>query len=220
LLSGGLDSVVNFKCAIDRGEVRTAMTFDYGQAAFENERFAAADCALRYGVPHQVVRLPWYGDLLPDFIRTGRQSPGRDSPSAQSRDWILEEMWVPNRNGVFASVGAALAEFHRAEAVVLGLNREEAAVFPDNSERFVRKMNETLKISTLSGVEVVTFTGDLTKPEIIGLGKRIEAPIGAVYSCYRGSPDQRMCGVCQSCTRLKAALEGQGLDEIRERFLQ
>ena len=42
LLSGGLDSAVNLKCAADEGAVDTALTFDYGQAAAGNEIDAAA----------------------------------------------------------------------------------------------------------------------------------------------------------------------------------
>jgi 7-cyano-7-deazaguanine synthase len=220
LLSGGLDSVVNFKCAADRGTIERAVTFDYGQAASDNEKRAAAECAARFGVRHEVLDLTWYGGLLPGAISGTREALARGPDRLDRREEMLREAWVPNRNGVFVNIGAALAEASGADAVVVGLNREEAEVFPDNSEAFMKSATAALKISTLCEVEVVSFTVGLSKREIVRLGIDSGAPLGLVYSCYRRSSDQRMCGSCQSCVRLKAALEGQGEDRLRKRFVR
>jgi 7-cyano-7-deazaguanine synthase len=220
LLSGGLDSIVNFKCALDAGGVERAVTFDYGQAASENEKRAAAACARRFGVHHEVVDLGWYGRLLPRAMSGAREAPARDPEDLGDGKKMLEEAWIPNRNGVFVNIGAAFAESSGAGAVVIGLNREEARVFPDNSEAFMKTSSGALKISTLSGVEVVSFTVALSKAEIVRLGIDNGSPLDLVYSCYRSSPDQRMCGQCQSCLRLKGALEGLDRDLLSERFVR
>jgi 7-cyano-7-deazaguanine synthase len=220
LLSGGLDSVVNFKCALDNGSVESAVTFDYGQAASENEKRAAAECARRFGVRHEVVELGWYADLLPGAMSGTGEAAAFEPENIGDGDSMLREAWVPNRNGVFVNIGAALAEASGADAVVIGLNREEARVFPDNSEAFMKSATGTLKISTLSAVAVVSFTAALSKREIVRMGVDNGSPLDLVYSCYRASPDQRMCGRCQSCVRLKTALEDQDQYRLSARFIR
>jgi 7-cyano-7-deazaguanine synthase len=221
LLSGGLDSVVNLKCALDEGEVTVALTFDYGQSAFADEAAAAAGCAERYAIGHEVVELGWYKALVNRPI-AGRGRLGsfpQGLPGDTQR--LLEEAWIPNRNCVLLSVGAAYAEALGAERIVIGINREEAEVFPDNSRAFLDGMNEVLAVSTLSGVRAVSYTAGLSKREIVELGVRVGAPLEAVYSCYRRSEDGRMCGVCQSCVRLKSAFrDADILDRLAARFVE
>jgi 7-cyano-7-deazaguanine synthase len=211
LLSGGLDSTVNFKCAVDHGEVKLALTFDYGQIAFESERHAAGACAELYGVPHRVVDLRWYKELLPKPMTGQTEVHSYDEGFASDKQGLLEEAWVPNRNCVLVAIGAAYAEAMGAEEVVVGFNREEAEVFPDNTASFVDRMNDVLAISTLSGIRVVTFTQHMSKAEIVRLAAEIDAPLHLVYSCYKASSQQVMCGTCQSCVRLKRALRGNDL---------
>ena len=219
LLSGGLDSVVNFKCAIDEGEVAASLTFDYGQAAFANEKRAAAACAERFGVPHRIIDLKWYEHLVPDAISGSCEAMTFDGALPEDGESLLKEAWVPNRNCVFLSIGAAFAEASGAGGVVIGINREEAELFPDNTEAFRDAMNALLGISTRSDVRVITYTSEMTKKEIVKLGRKIDAPLDLVYSCYRKSDDRRMCGSCQSCVRLKTALRENGiLDEFSGRF--
>ena len=213
LLSGGLDSVVNLKYALDEGRVVLAVTFDYGQAAFENERRAAEACATRYGISHSVVKLPWYRTLVSNPLLGDGEPTRYDGVLPQDKRQLLEEAWIPNRNCVFISIGAAFGEAMGADKIVVGLNREEARVFPDNSRAFLDSMNALLGISTLTGVEVSSYTLDMDKREILAAGIRIGAPLEFVYSCYRPSPDQAMCGTCQSCVRLRAALRESGLGE-------
>lgn len=221
LLSGGLDSIVNLKCALEDGEVGLAVTFDYGQIAFADEAAAAAGCAQICSVRHEIVELGWYRRLADRPVAGhGRIKPYPDGLNSE-RESLLEEAWVPNRNCVFLSIGAAYAEALGADAVVIGVNREEAEVFPDNSRTFVENMNRVLSTSTLTGVRATSYTADLSKCEIVELGIRIGAPLELVYSCYKGSADRRMCGLCQSCVRLKNALRDNGvLDRYKARFVE
>jgi len=214
LLSGGLDSVVNFKCAHDEGEILRALTFDYGQAAFEGEAAAAAECARRYGVPHEIVGLPWYRGLIgnpPAGIGAFAPVSGKDFET--DRRSLLEETWVPNRNAVLVAVGAAFAESLGAGVVVAGFNLEEAEIYPDNSEEFVRRTNAALEVSTLRRVTVKSYTLGLDKSGTVALGLERGAPLDIVYSCYARPQGGLMCGVCPSCARLKAALDAGGVLE-------
>jgi 7-cyano-7-deazaguanine synthase len=219
LVSGGLDSVVNFKCALDRGEVARALTFDYGQAAAADEVRAAGEVAARFAVAHSVVPLPWYKDLVANPLMGKGEIARHGERVSGEPAHLLEEAWIPNRNCVLLAIGAAFAEGLGARGVVVGFNREEAEVFPDNSSAFLGRMNAALGLSTLSGVEAVCYTVAMTKVEIVKLGVEVGAPLELVYSCYRKSADHRMCGHCQSCVRLKAALKANGvLDTYAGRF--
>jgi 7-cyano-7-deazaguanine synthase len=218
LLSGGLDSIVNLKCALDQGEVIMALTFDYGQVAFANERHAAGMCAERYSIRHEVLGLDWYKRILHGPI-VGDGDVASFDGALVDKERLLAEAWIPNRNCVFLSIAGAHAEAAGAGQVVIGLNLEEAEVFPDNSQAFLDEMNKVFAISTRSGVQVTSHTAGLSKNEIVELGIGVDAPLELVYSCYRRGDDQRMCGTCQSCTRLKSALlHNEVLDRLKGRF--
>ena len=92
--------------------------------------------------------------------------------------------------------------------IILGLNREEGATFPDNTPAFAEAATRLLALSTLRRPRVESPTSTLTKPEIVQLGLRIGAPLELVWSCYDGGPSH--CWRCESCVRLRRALEQAG----------
>ena len=204
LVSGGLDSIVSLAQARAEMAVNVVLFFNYGQRALERERHAAMGAVNFYELPFREVDLGWLRDLSPEGMRGGDDStPALDT---------LDAVWIPNRNGVFLNVAASFAESYRCEYIVTGFNREEAVEFPDNSDQYVTRVNSALELSTRSGVEVVSFTQDLSKPEIVELGVRLGAPLSVVWSCYHSR--EHMCGRCASCRRLKSAL-GRVSEEAR-----
>jgi len=214
LLSGGLDSAVNFKMALDCGDVVTAITFNYGQRAWRQERSAAAKMCKRFGVRHMVLALEWLGQLAPTPLTTRN----RPLPHLQRKDLdgtagqrISDTVWVPNRNGVFVNIGAAVAEASGATQVVAGFNAEEAARFPDNRPEFIRATNAALRWGTRGRVCLVSYTQTLDKAAILTLGRRVEAPLDLCWVCYDGS--RRPCGRCESCLRFRRAAERAGMVE-------
>jgi len=219
LLSAGLDSAVNLKCALDKSDVSAALTFDYSQRAAAREIQAAAVMCKRFAVRHEVIALPWLGGITQTALVNRSETvpspdPDRLDDSRQARD-TAEAVWVPNRNGVFLSVAAAWAEALGADQVVAGFNAEEAATFPDNSSEFVRAFNAVLRFSTRTRVRVKSFTARRRKASILKLGMKIDAPLDLVWPCYYG--ERRMCGRCESCVRfLRAAEEAGSLDWFAE----
>ena len=209
LLSAGLDSAVNFKCALDREHVALALTFDYRQRAARQEVKGAAAMCERFGVRHEVIKLPWLGDITRTAL-VGRHKrlphPRPDGlDDACAARCSAERVWVPNRNGVFLAVAAAYAEALGADGVVAGFNAEEAAAFPDNSAAFVRAYNRSLQWSTRRAVKVVSYTARLRKDGILALGRKITAPLDLTWACYEGG--RRMCGRCESCLRFVRAVQ-------------
>ena len=199
LVSGGLDSVVSLARAVKERHVESVMFFDYGQRARESERVSSMNAANFYGLPFEDVDIRWLETLSPVGMQVGA-TRSRENDALTT----LEDVWIPNRNGVFLNVAAAYAERYRCDTVVTGFNREEAEEFPDNSADYVERVNRALEMSTRNGVRVESFTIDLDKPAILRLGLELKAPLSIIWSCYRSGA--QMCGRCASCTRLRAAL--------------
>lgn len=213
LLSGGLDSTVNAKRALDDTGIGLALTFDYGQRAAGRETAAASLMCHQLGIAHRIVDLPWLAELgrsalVDQSILLPRiTAPELDQPRVTAGE-AARAVWVPNRNGVFVNAAAAFAEAIGADTIVAGFNREEGATFPDNSAEFVDAANASLALSTLSRPKLVSYTLGLTKVEIVGLGRQIKAPIASIWSCYRGGAEH--CWECESCARLERALREAG----------
>jgi len=213
LLSGGLDSSVCLAKAIKETQVVLCLTFDYGQQAAKKEIAAASAMSKHYQVNHQVVILPFLKEITKTaLVATNVEIPRPASNDLDNYDKArlsAVEVWVPNRNGIFISIGAAYAESLNCDLIVAGFNREEAQTFPDNSEEFVTAVNQTLNFSTLNHVRVVSYTQKLNKKEIALLARELNIPWQYLWSCYRG--EETRCGRCESCLRFQRALAEAGL---------
>jgi 7-cyano-7-deazaguanine synthase len=212
LLSGGLDSAANIAFALERGELPEdllAVTINYGQRAFESEKKAATDLCKYYRIALEILELPWLGQLkqsaLTDRSRDIPQVPLCDLENTVVTQQSAQAVWVPNRNGVFVNVAAAIAEARGAQRVLVGFNKEEAATFPDNSTAFMTAINKALFYSTANGVRVESYTDTLDKTEIVARLRSlaIAFPFEKVWSCYLSGDS--ICGTCESCRRFLRA---------------
>jgi 7-cyano-7-deazaguanine synthase len=219
LLSSGLDSTVAFKEAFDKCDEVFCVTFDYGQRAREKEISFARKICEQYKVGHIVINLPWYskfrgaltgGGLLPKIS-------GEELDDEKITRQTAQQVWVPARNVVFLSIGAALAENYRYDLIVTGFDAEEAATFPDNTPEFVESFNEMLKFGTLTKTSVFAPLISMSKADIVKRGLEIGAPLEWSWSCYEGTG--KPCGICESCLRRKRAFKIIGVkDPLLERI--
>jgi len=113
-------------------------------------------------------------------------------------------VWVPNRNGIFLNIAAALAESQSINSLYVGFNAEEAVTFPDNSLDYVNSMNQSLSFSTLNKVKITAPTINMVKKEIFKELFNSDFPVKYLWSCYNNY--EKMCGKCESCQRLKRAM--------------
>jgi len=210
LLSSGLDSTVALALARERGPVALALTIDYGQRAAAREVARSRQLAAWFGVPHEVVALPFFGRLPAGgaLLDPKASLPRPDRATLDRGGAAVEEsaarVWVPNRNGVFVEVAAAFAEAMGATRVVVGFNREEAATFPDNSQDYLRALDAALAFSTRGKVRVEAPTGALDKAAIVAAAASRQLPFELLWPCYEGG--ERPCATCESCQRfLRAA---------------
>lgn len=206
LLSGGLDSSVNFLKALRETSVQMALTFDYGQRAARQEIKQASLQCQKYGIIHKVINLPW----LMEITKTSLVNRSVDVPLDMEIDNLTQtkatakNVWVPNRNGVFLNIAAAFAESVGASVIVPGFNKEEATTFPDNSVEFMLATDKALGFSTANQVEVVCYTASMDKSEIARLGRELGADFNLMWPCYFG--EDKRCGRCESCLRFDRAI--------------
>lgn len=217
LLSGGIDSYLSTAMARDTHKVLLALTLDYGQRSAEREISAAKRMAAEWHIRHETVELPWLrmlgksalthkGSRLPHFFDAAKLKSKRHCVKT------AEAVWVPNRNGVFLNIAAAYAESSGAKMIVTGFNREEASTFPDNSADYVRFVNRSLELSTLgTRPKVKSFVQQMNKKEMVAEMLRRDLSFEFFWSCYEGG--QTLCGLCESCARLKSALKANHLLE-------
>lgn len=215
LLSGGLDSAANLALAHAAGDsVVLALTADYGQKAVRQEVRAARRVSEVYGVPHEVVEIPWLAQLGRSALTDGREAvPEIASSQLDSLTRIQETakaVWVPNRNGVLLNIAAAFAESMGANRVIVGFNAEEAVTFPDNSAEFLAAASGALRYSTYGGaVKAVSYTTEWSKTQIVARLAGLTSPrfpMDLIWSCYEGG--EQACGRCESCQRFLRASRG------------
>ena len=124
-----------------------------------------------------------------------------------------ESVWVPNRNALFINIAACFAESYKYKYIIIGANKEEGATFKDNSLEFIQAINDSLKNSANSEIEVTAPLINYDKNEIVKLGLNLKAPFNLIYSCYN-TQVKKHCGKCESCLRLKRALELNNRNDI------
>lgn len=209
LLSGGLDSTVAAWMLRPEIEPVLALTVDYGQKAARRELAASYQLALRLGVPHRTVFIPFLREASRGALTDPKAAIPRpsladldDTQGAAAR--CAAEVWVPNRNGALIAMAATWAESNDIEHVVCGFNREEAATFPDNSQEFIDATNAALALSTRNHVSVIAPTIAMDKSAIVAAGRARGAPIELCWSCYLAG--DKPCGTCESCLRFQRAL--------------
>ncbi len=210
-----MDSVYNLLKSIEEFEKIEVVFFDYSQKAYAHEYVNTRRISEKLKLKFIKVDLPWYrnlkSSLLNENLKVSNYSEG---------DKNLAE-WVPNRNAVFLNIAAAIAESNNFDHIVIGINKEESTRYKDNRKEFLNKLNELLELSTLKKCKVISYSEDLNKNEIlkelIPLMKKYDLDSSYIWSCYNSY--EKMCGKCESCTRLKSAIIENKEKEWKNLFL-
>ena len=214
LLSGGLDSLVSLGLAKEELNITLAITFDYGQKSAKDEISASEKICKYYNLKHEIIKL----DFLEKITKTALVSSSQIPSGLELKDekQSAKSVWVPNRNGLFLNIAGAYADSFGYNHIVIGANKEEAQTFPDNTKEFIDSVNQEFKYSTNVHPKVVTPLINYVKNDIVMLALSNNIPLDLAMSCYRGGG--RHCGICESCTRLKHALEFNNANEYIEKI--
>jgi len=123
-----------------------------------------------------------YGSLL---------SSGLTDPSKH----ILKDAFLPCRNLMFLTVGAAYAFQCGASAVGIGLLDEAFSLFPDQTKGFLSDAEALLSRALGKSIKVITPLITFSKADVLKIAKA--KGITGTYSCHAGTDVP--CGECVAC---------------------
>lgn len=213
LLSSGLDSTVNLYEAVREFEV-IALTLNYGQKALSKELEKSKALTAKLKVKHKVIELSFFKNLGKSSLTSDSISIPVGSEikidSIEKSQSSAVKVWVPNRNGIFLNIAAGIAEAHDANFVIPGFNLEEAQTFPDNSENFMKALDQSFSYSTANHVKVKCYTTSLSKTQIFKRALELKVDFKDLWPCYKAA--DLWCGECESCLRFKRAASENGFD--------
>ncbi len=183
LVSGGLDSTVMSVLAEEEGLTQFPLFIDYGQLGRDRELRACRANLRRHGLPTpRVASLPGYGALLPSGLTSAKKD-------------VYADAFLPCRNLMFLTVGAAYAFQRTASAVAIGLLDDAFSLFPDQTRSFVSETEDLLSRVLGSRLTVVTPLISMSKAEVVRVAKA--RGIQHTYSCHSGTKPP--CGTCVAC---------------------
>lgn len=198
LLSGGLDSVTTLAYISSLGYSVSAISFQYGQKHSIELEYAKYN-AKKYNASHTIFNMQ---DIFVNFnsslINNNTKGIKKNS---------FPTTYVPARNTIFLSVSLGFAESIDACEIFIGANIVDYSGYPDCRPEFIKAFESAANLGT-------SFNGkfkiqapliNMTKSEIIKLGKSLEVDYTNTISCYNPNSNGSECGICDSC---KIRIEG------------
>lgn len=220
LLSGGLDCTVALAAVRNNYDEMLALTFDYGQKSVKEEIKSAAVISEYYKIRHKTIVIDWLKKISSSSLTSDENIVQITKDELDNRDVTqksADSVWIPNRNALFVNIAACFAESLNYNTIIIGANKEEGATFKDNTPEFVESINIALKYSANNNIKLIAPLINMNKKEIVEICNNLKVPLNLIYSCYISG--DKHCGKCESCLRLKRALElNNRHDIIKEIF--
>lgn len=214
LLSGGLDSTVCMAVAHSKGYELFPISFNYNQR-HARELESAESVAQYYHVTKHII-IETNMNVIGGSALTDKQLT---VPTGNIDSHQIPVTYVPARNLIFLSYALGYAEVMGADKIFIGVNALDYSGYPDCRPEFINLFQQVADYSTKAGVQdhrkivIETPLLQLTKKDIVLLGKNLDAPLQFTTSCYNG--ETVACGECDSCLlRLKGFAEAGTIDPI------
>lgn len=187
LVSGGLDSTLVVRLALEEGVKQHPLFINYGQRSLARELAACRMALTSLGLEGPVVAdLSGYGNL----IRSGLTDPSLH---------VVNDAFTPGRNMLFLLTASAYAYQVSADAVSIGLLHEDTCLFPDQTSSFLRHAESMCRACIGSDIKILAPLSMFHKHEVVALAR--EKGIRDTYSCHIGG--EVPCGECIACNEYK-----------------
>lgn len=212
-VSGGLDSSVIYKYALDKGYEVIPVSYDYGQRHRDRELLCAQKMVYQStGQKLKILDLTFFKDIVNTSALTNDEID-----VAKARDVLGDPQtvnYVPNRNMMMLSICTAYAESVGADTVFHGSALVDSqAGFWDGSQEFLHAVNNVNKLNRRDRVTVEAPLIEMTKSEIIKLGVKLGVDFANTWTCYEGG--EKACGECTACSsRIQGFLTAGYIDPI------
>ena len=217
LLSGGLDSTTVAAMAVHDGYDLSAVTVHYGQAHVR-EIDSARRVAETLGIRHRVVDITFFRELA--WYSALTQPDQFDLPVVRSPEQMAADIpitYVPLRNTLFVTLGAAFLESQALDAIerqgvdpanleatlFVAANSLDYSGYPDCRPAYYQSVANTVRLGSKLGtqydvsIEIATPLIAMSKAEIALAAVRANAPLEYTWSCYAGG--DHPCAECDSC---------------------
>jgi len=211
ILSGGMDSTLSTYIAKKENYDIIPVHFNYGQRTQTRELKAFRDICKELGLENI------YEIDIPFFTQIGASALTDDNIDIPI-DGIepgVPITYVPFRNGIFLSIASAIAEKEKASALFMGVVEEDSSGYPDCTDMFIEKMQNSINEGTKeeTKLEIVTPLVKLSKKQIVQKSHELNVKLELTWSCYK--EEESACGVCDSCRlRLNGFKEAGMTDKI------
>ena len=183
LVSGGLDSTLMAILSHEEGIDQFPLFIDYGQINRSMEYRACRHNFKRFNLPKpNIITINGYGKLI-------------SSGLTDNAKHIYNDAFLPCRNLMFLTVGAAYAYQCDANAVAIGLLDEKFSIFPDQTKEFVIEAEKLISTSLDRNIKILTPLMGFTKSDVVHVSK--SKGISNTYSCHAGTKEP--CGKCIAC---------------------
>jgi 7-cyano-7-deazaguanine synthase len=187
LSSGGVDSSIMMLLLKREGFQVFPLHINYGQRA-EREEWPAHKRVCKFlGLIPERINLQGFNKI----------------PSALTREDmdIVRDAFLPTRNLLFATVGAAFAFGRSIEVVAIGLLSNP--IFPDQTPTFVQSAAKCIKEALGNSFQLLAPLIGLDKTDTLSLARKHGLPLNLTYHCHAGGKQD--CGRCISCKERLAA---------------
>lgn len=204
--------MVSAALAREQGFIVHALTIDYNQRHRLELQSAARIARMLNAASHIVLPLnlrTFGGSALTSDI---------DVPKDGVVDAAIPVTYVPARNTIFLSLALGLAEAREARDIFIGVNALDYSGYPDCRPEFIRSFEAMATLATRAGVEGASFTINaplqyMSKADITREAARLGLDAGMSWSCYDPTPDEKHCGLCDSCRLRHKGFEEAGLPD-------
>lgn len=202
LVSGGLNSAV--AAALAREQYEPAwLHVAWGHRAADRELAAfeliAAEAAVRKTIVAELSALAAFGGnsrvskRLPveDAVALGRETPATFAFGALPSMLSLAAAWAGSIGAKRIIVG--VSENHGVPGPLI------SELYPDYRREFIQTFNLMLEYAKPAGRELLVEAPliELTRAEVIRLGRQLKVPFEKTWSCYRAN--EKPCNRCLPC---------------------
>lgn len=188
LASGGVDSSIMMLLLKKEGHEILPLFIDYGQLA-RNKEWSACQkmCNFLELEPHRI-DISGFGKSIPSGITNDELD-------------IETSAFLPTRNLLFLTLGAAYAHVRSSSSVAIGLLSNP--IFPDQTVDFLQTTEKSISTALGVNMKILAPLISLDKRDTLKLANKYGLPLDLTSSCHSSS--ERPCGRCISCKERIAA---------------
>jgi len=219
LLSGGQDSTTCLAWAKGMWDRVHTLAFDYSQK-HSVELKQAAKIADLFGVeshtvlPVEALKRLGHAALTDSDIEVELEA-GNDSANYWAADHGLPSTFVPGRNMIFFTLGAAHAAHLGHQNIVTGVCEQDRAGYPDCRAEFVEAAQEALSLALDDRFLIHAPLLQRSKAETWALADELgilDVIVEHTHTCYHGErsrthPWGAGCGECPACDERRKGFE-------------